>query len=432
MEYDIVDRPRNVLVYTEDCTTLVDNVNALSPTLNVTNIIDGSLKVETFLEMNLNDIMTSNIWSGHTSGNGGSVDACIVMSIYLDSEMGTRLNFHETRLMFEVDSTGFISAIESEELYLIENFSVVSDTSRIDAAQGNAINFVSDVVAYMCDDYFQPTNLILKQGGVMQVCVRSVDRRFEVYLIEELILVKDTGNGSEIREQIISDSWGNLEYEMLTQLECKKGMCQAKFTLLASFFDRGEEEPVDVHIKAGLSYFGYDPLQRFGPDMNILSQRRTIDIGIFNTQVTANIYGREKTFENGNEISQDSLLQLSTNTAFMCDDFFQLSPKNLTQGDVLQICVRASDRRYEVEAIHEMLLWQDTPGNNSPNEELIISDQGSAVKYNGLTRTECKKGICLARFQLLASFFEKADTSYPILASGNVKLKYIGYGHCTW
>lgn len=431
MEYEIVDRPRNVLVYTKDCTTLVDNLNALSITLITTSNGDDPLKVSTNLEINLTDIITSNIWSGH-GGIRGTVDACIVMSIYLEPEMTTKLNFHETRLKFEVDSTGFFSAVETEEVDLVENFSVVSDTFRNAPAQGNALNFVSDVVAYMCDDYYQPTTLILSQGAILQVCVRSVDRRFEVDLIDELLLVKDKSDESEIRTLIISDNGGNILYEELTRLQCKKGMCQVKFNVLGSFFEEGEVDPVDVYIKASLSYFGYDPSQRVGPDTNILSQRRNTDVGIFNTQVRANIYGREENFENENKISQDSLLQLSANTAFICDDNLILSHKNLTQGDAVHVCVRASDSRYQVESIHEMLLWQDTPGSKSPNELLIISDKGSVVKYSRLTRTRCMNGICSARFQLLASFFEKSDIAYPIFVSGTVKLKYIGDGHCTW
>ena len=111
--------------------------------------------------------------------------------------------------------------------------------------------------------------------------------------------------------------------------------------------------------------------------------------------------------------------------AFQCEDnYSELSPiPALTQGDLLQVCVKVEDANstFKVEYIKDLTITQ----NGNSNSPILVVRNGTDFTFDELTFSECDGGynqICRMKFQLFVSFFDNSVPPY-LTVSGVVKLK---------
>ena len=137
IDFNISNRVFYIDVFQNDCVTSV--IGALKETETVTGLGNGFKKVAVSVEIDQAEIEGDNVWT--SSANGGEIDFCIVMKLFLNETRRDLIQFMETQFKIIVDTT--------------TQFTISKvTTDRISARSGGVenIDYEVDIDAYQCED----------------------------------------------------------------------------------------------------------------------------------------------------------------------------------------------------------------------------------------------------------------------------------------
>jgi len=235
IDFNISNRVFDIDVFQNDCVTSV--IGALKETETVTGLGNGFKKVAVSVEIDQAEIEGDNVWT--SSANGGEIDFCIVMKLFLNETRRDLIQFMETQFKIIVDTTAQFTISEIT-------------TDRISARSGGVenIDYEVDIDAYQCeDDGSRKIPTLMTQGDIMQVCVmvdESTSSIFEINQIYSFNITQGTG-GTPVK--VLYNDGNSMQYPTLTDVEkidLPNNIIKVKFQLLGSFFSHDDPDSLKV------------------------------------------------------------------------------------------------------------------------------------------------------------------------------------------
>lgn len=243
IDFNISDRHYEYDVFKRDCNTKVEDV--LSDTKTETDLGNGFKQVDISLSINQTEIEGSETWT--PTIEGGEIDFCIVMTLYLNETSDVIVNFKETYFKIIADKTTSFSG----EGFVVSN---IMTSPVVDFVLSEKINIQDLLTSYQCQDNNVPITQDLTQGAILQVCIDVVGTG-SLYEIEKIFEFNIT-QGSKNTLQIISNNGEAFLYPTITEVSYNNGgsgiFGGIKFQLLGSFFDQSPPEPLLIVGKAKL------------------------------------------------------------------------------------------------------------------------------------------------------------------------------------
>ena len=229
LSYNISNRDYSYNIYDEDCnTTIADNPLVITNT-TVTGVGNGFKVVDTFFDIHIPSLESSSMWSSNAIG--GTFKFCGIMSLYTNTTGEVEVVRNKAIFMIKVENKSNFTATNIETM----------STDPTDGGRGN-IAIESPIDTYMCDDNFANSSATLSQGDFLQVCTRATNGIVETNRIDELLLVQNQNDGTQLSEQIVGSDGDYLKYPSLTLSSCNEEsgiskICYVKFQLTAAFFN---------------------------------------------------------------------------------------------------------------------------------------------------------------------------------------------------
>jgi len=250
MAYNISNRVFEIDVLHEDCDSSNPVNGALGVLGEIVEGIDNGFKsVNTTFAIDATEIESSSVWTSST--DGGTIDCCVVLSLYLDTEKTILMHFLETVFEIQVDKTSDFEIIQV-------------DTVRTGpTVEKQEIDFGEQLKAFICDGSYNEldSGTTFSQGNILEICVqvKDDDSLFEVDYVDQFNITQGDDQVIVVSEQ------DTFTYPSLTEVKCDNGsnqVCKVKFQLLGQFFDEPENDEelapliVSSLVKLGLKEGG--------------------------------------------------------------------------------------------------------------------------------------------------------------------------------
>jgi len=225
IDFNISNRVFDIDVFQTDCVTTV--TGALKETEIVMGLGDGFKKVAVSVEIDQAEIEGNNVWT--SSANGGEIDFCIVMKLFLNETRDDLIQFMETQFKITVDKTTHFTIAEVA-------------TDRISARRGGVenIDYEVDIDAYQCeDDGKRKIPTPMTQGDIMQVCVKVDESTKSIFEVDQIYSFDITQGAGGTPVKVLYNDGNSMQYPTLTdvqKIDLPNNIIKVKFQLLGNFF----------------------------------------------------------------------------------------------------------------------------------------------------------------------------------------------------
>jgi hypothetical protein len=314
------------------------NGQTLNRILQASN--DEQDRIALFLSMNRNTIVDSPYYEDGPDGTSATVQFCLRGDYMYDADgnPGTpddSINFHETQVTITIDLTA--------------GFELVALNVVRDGAADASANIACEVQAYFCNDSRQRLPApFLSQGMPLEFCVEIAEKdRGRLWLRDIIRTELDQDNEANVYRSATNDEWDdiivNFRPDVLTEKDCRNGICRVKTQLKAKYFADRYPNPLDI-FGTGLCALGSPAEGIHGYNIPLALRARTSiaspdgfvcdDNSMFtlNRLDNTTIYPKMMSLD-GSQASTDCFLRLTpdedgmrASSAFVEFDFFQSNP----------------------------------------------------------------------------------------------------------
>lgn len=237
--YNISDWYFDIQLINDDCTTIPSISYPHRFTQVTESIANGFNSIEYTLFYNQALIESTSLWTANETG--GYFDFCVVLNMYLESSLKTKVATHNTVYQIQIheSDTRVIADSPTNEEYALKDYE-------------------ENVLVYQCDDSFNAINdtVPVHAGEMLQICVETdPNSKFEVRTIFGLTVSQA---GERNYTYISEDANSPLCIRRCIDLNTESAKCLVKMQLLSSYY---ESNILFVDIE-GIVRFDYIPRRR--------------------------------------------------------------------------------------------------------------------------------------------------------------------------
>lgn len=228
--YSISNQTYDVDILEKDCATPSSSLPLVSQMNTIKD--ETNHEVQLTFRYNRSVIEGSSLWTSNS--DGGEAAFCIKLNLYTDSNLTTKVQYHNTLYTIVED--------------MLVDFTTDVDVTHTEATDGGAhyITVDENVTAYQCNDSYHALVAPppLTQYDVLQICVK-VEGEDSAYKVDQVRDVAVSQNGQHL------DYITSFQSSMLAVTSCTSSSntstCMVKMKLLAVFFEN-KLDPDDLVV----------------------------------------------------------------------------------------------------------------------------------------------------------------------------------------
>jgi len=237
--YNISDWFFDFHVMEKDCSTTPSIPYPSTFTQAYESVDDGFNSIEYILLYNQGLVESTSQWTSNATG--GDFDFCVVLNMYLEPSLKTKVATHNTIYQIQVHNSDLrvIADSPTNEEYVLKDYQ-------------------EEILVYQCDDSFNAiiNTAPVHEGELLQICIETdTDSKFEVRSVLNLSVSQ---GGEKNYTYVGNDQTSPLSITRCTDLYTESARCLVKMKLLASYYENSNPT-VDLN---GTVRFDYIPRRR--------------------------------------------------------------------------------------------------------------------------------------------------------------------------
>ena len=229
MDFNISNRHYVFKIFEYDCENEV--TNALGATDTVTGLGNGFKQLDISFSIDPTEVenVASNIWTPTT--NGGRIDFCVALSLYLADSEDHVVNFLETIYRVSIDNTAGFSVDD-----------ITTEKKETHSGGEIDIDYKAAIEGYQCDNNFNKVGSLpaLRQADEMAIFIKAeqANSNFEVEKIFQFDVAQGQSNPTL---EIISNKGDTNLFPQVTEVtydyDGPTNIGKVKLQLLGMFFE---------------------------------------------------------------------------------------------------------------------------------------------------------------------------------------------------